>query len=739
MKCIQCGCELGEGAKFCFQCGAKQPEESIAEEVFEEEIPVEEEPAEEEPEEVFEETPVYEEDTTQEETYYEEEEVFQGDKLFCPYCGAQNEADAVFCCSCGQNMSEGGDTGLEVVDKPKKGKKIVLAVAGVAAIAVVGVFAFKFIGGLGDKDKANYMAYIKDKNLMQIDMDSRKKMPLELERNASERDGRVSAAYIQYSKDGKYVCYASDFDEYSYRLNVRRADKKKAESVRIDNNVQDYKLADDNMIYYVNDDGTLYRSDLKGNSEKIASDVENFVLSKDCKEILWTEDGDDGYDLYHRETNLKKDEQKIAKDIRTKYVSKDFKKIVVWQDDELIQIINLKDEKKIASDVYSIVNIDVENERYYYTKEEERDIAASDIVEDDCKAEDAKVKEPKEEDFQEEVIKKTWTGKYEKVKETNWDKYYEARDEYYEVESREEIREELDTYEFTSTVEDLYCSTEKDEKLVQENYSYLVSVSNAEKNKGFVYVASNAEKMGKIKLSELDYVGDLEYRYENMLSDCQTTYVAKDGKEMLALEERASDGIFDDDGAIYVTTEVETKKSVNRDEDEDEDEYEDDYDYEMSYRTDLIRLTVEKDKVGSEVVEEDIESLEMAKDGKVYYIAEMSKKGNKGELFCNGENIDSDVTPNSVHAVKDSDAVIYTADISSDGDSAALKMYDGKKAKEVADDVYQYYVMGEKEIAVLVDYSTKRYEGELKLYVGKDQLKDLDSDVQWIIGGRTVY
>lgn len=736
MRCIQCGCELGEGAKFCFQCGAKQPEAAAAEEVFKKETPVEEvfeEPA----EEVFEEIPVYEEETAQEQNYYEEEESFQGNKLFCPYCGAQNEADAVFCCSCGQNMSEDGETGLEVVDKPKKGKKIVLAVAGVAAIAVVGVFAFKFIGGLGDKDKANYMAYIKDKNLMQIDMDSRKKMPLELERNASERDGRVSASYIQYSKDGKYVCYPSDFDEYSYRLNVRRADKKKAESVRIDSNVQDYKLADDNMIYYVNDDGTLYRSDLKGNSEKIASDVENFVLSKDCKEILWMEDGDDGYDLYHRETNLKKDEQKIAKNIRTRYYSKDFKKVVVWQDDELVQITNLKDEKKIASDVSSIAYIDVENERYYYTKEEERDISAADIVEDDCKAEDAKVKEPKEEDFQEEVIKKTWSGKYEKVKETDWDKYDEARSAYYKVESRDEIRDELDTYEFTVNAQDLYCSTAKDEKLVQENYSYLVSVSTEEKNKGFVYVASDMENAEKVKLSELSYIGDVQYRYENMISDSQMTYVAKDGKELQAFEGNATEGAFDDDGTIYIATTVETKKAAKKSEEEDEYGYEDDY--ETSYRTDLICLTVGKDKVDSKVVEEDIESLELAKGGNVYYVAEMSKKGNKGELFCNGESIDSDVTPHSVHSIKDSDAVFYTADRSSDGDSAALKMYDGKKAKEVADDVFQYYVMGEKEIAVLVDYSTKRYEGELKLYVGKEQLKDLDSDVQWIIGGRTVY
>ena len=57
-------------------------------------------------------------------------------------------------------------------------------------------------------------------------------------------------------------------------------------------------------------------------------------------------------------------------------------------------------------------------------------------------------------------------------------------------------------------------------------------------------------------------------------------------------------------------------------------------------------------------------------------------------------------------------------------------MYDGKKDKIIADDVYSYLPIDEKHIALLIDYSMKSYRGDLQYYLGKKKLKSIDEDVR---------
>ena len=62
-------------------------------------------------------------------------------------------------------------------------------------------------------------------------------------------------------------------------------------------------------------------------------------------------------------------------------------------------------------------------------------------------------------------------------------------------------------------------------------------------------------------------------------------------------------------------------------------------------------------------------------------------------------------------------------------------MFDGKNAKVIADDAFDYKVVDEKKIAVLVDYDDDDSTGTLKLYRGKDKLIELDDDVTCLFGG----
>ena len=97
MKCINCGCELPEGARFCGNCGAPQPE-------------------------------------------HQQEEQQSGQQVqqrFCPHCGGANDADAVFCSICGKDMNGDGQPVVEETMSKKVPKKLIVGAVGVVAAVVV--------------------------------------------------------------------------------------------------------------------------------------------------------------------------------------------------------------------------------------------------------------------------------------------------------------------------------------------------------------------------------------------------------------------------------------------------------------------------------------------------------------------------------------------------------------------------------------------------------------------------
>ena len=97
-------------------------------------------------------------------------------------------------------------------------------------------------------------------------------------------------------------------------------------------------------------------------------------------------------------------------------------------------------------------------------------------------------------------------------------------------------------------------------------------------------------------------------------------------------------------------------------------------------------------------------------------------------------HIDSDVR--TICKIPDSSNILYEVDYSESNGSSTLKMYDGKKDTTIADDVYSYLPVDEKHIGLLTDYNVRYHRGDLKYYLGKEELKNIDEDVSFIFGGK---
>lgn len=690
MKCINCGCELPEGARFCGNCGTPQPE-------------------------------------------HQQEEQQAGQQVqqrFCPHCGGTNDADAIFCSICGKDMNGDGQPVVEETTSKKVPKKLIVGAVGVVAAVVVISGVVKIVGGLGGSKSDSYITYVKDGYINQSDIEHYKKKPVEYQGRygSTSDDGENYSAGVRYSKDGKYICYPTDVnygdDSIEFRLNMQKVGKTE-EPVKIDSSVTSYTILDNNKILYKKaGNDTLYINDKKGNKEKIASDVEYFYLDSDQKNIVWSESNGDGtINVCQQDVALKKEKKTLAKDVDSFHTSSDLKYVVVQEQDTLYMVENFGEKQKIASGVEDVSYDDLDNGGIYYTKSSEETLSAEDVIEDDCADSDAAIEEPDREDYKVEKIEKNdWTGKYEKVESVDEDAYDAAYEKYYDKENRDEIRDALEDYEISTPVEKLYYV--KDGKETQVDATVAQMYYYTGDWKGIVYSRYNMDDVPKLKISEIDSASSIESDYYQMLSESAQTCVYTEKNKTVVLDENLATvwGVDADSKTGYG---VKMQDSGSEDED-------------ATYS--LYSFSVDNNSDGKcKLISEDVAYYqELIKDGDVYYLKDTDSDGN-GDLYCNDKNIDSDVKSGTLYTVPDSDNVLYAVDYNSSNNSATLKMYDGKKDKIIADDVYSYLPIDEKHIALLIDYSMKSYRGDLQYYLGKEELKSIDEDVSFIFGGKEIY
>lgn len=725
MICKECGNEILPGTLFCTNCGAKA--EAPEQEADSDKTVVlwDEEPQQ----------PKQDDDKTV--VLWDDEPQSQGSTAprKCPNCGSENMGDALFCVECGALMSETKPQpvtpppaaqpsmttpppAMEQQGKPKKEKapkqpkqqgeaakngKLPIIIGAAVAVVVVIIGAIFVMSGLSSKSAGDgRLVYLKDDEFY---MAKRSSFQPELitdsffedDDNADSVRGMWDVDddedLFQYTEDGKYLFYPQDSDDYGvFDLYYKKAGSKE-EGTKLESGISSYHVCSADKILYVKSD-KLYLASLKGEKEKLASDVDDdynydYGTSENGQYIFWY-DEDENY--YVQDMNLKKEKVKIKDVSYVVDISKDMKEIYYMSDDTLYVMKNLKDKVKIASDVDRVYMLgEGDNKKLYYTTlEDDTPYTYADLVKNDVKKDS---------------------------------EYYEYADE---------ILEDLEDYELNVSE--------------YKAYTYSAATGKSEEVAGFAgekgiiwgndgdcmayYFDIDIDACDKLKLS--DVIDDFYFGYSDVSMNTAFDYYWKEQADfyLLTADKRipvaGMQEFYEKPGKIKVrdfalnSVTKEVYMSVW-------------YSAEDASTYDLYVIPYTDKEVECRLITNDLYDgrLWQSEQG-IAYLCDVDKDGDEGTLFLNGIELAKDVYPGYIRASED--ALYYIKDINSDHDEGTLYMNKNGKETEIAEDVASYYygVLSDGSVAYLADYSYKKYKGDLFVFTGRKSIA-VDEDVAAVI------
>jgi len=661
--------------------------------------------------------------------------------ITCPKCNKELTDDAMFCDECGASLTEEATEEIvveevaEEIEEPVaseepqvesiskvsslvKGIKLPklpfaldkkLVKSGAIAVAAVLVVVLLLSTILGSAGKQNYTFYIKDSEVFYTSISKIK--PWQVTDNLVDGDGvdnsdlRYLALYYSYlfqvSEDGKTVFFVDKIgDSDGFSLYYRAINKAKKEAVKISGEVESYQLNEKSNIVTYKKNDNLYQYDMK-ESEKVANDVTSYYVSDDGKMMVYLDDEDRAYFK-----KAGKDKEKIDSDVEyIEHVTEDRQTVYYIKDDNLYMKSYGKDKEKIASDVYNVIKV-YESGEMYYLKDASEEVSLLDYVTDDKKDEDAAMKEPeypKRADYDS-------ADEYDKA----YDEYREARQEYWDKEDRDELREDLKEEELDLDCYELfYFNGKKSESVAKNVDNYDVEV--AADKPVVAYAAYGEGDVEKVKLSEIDYIWEVEDLVEDAMEEGKAWSVAVKTKTSAISEEDADYFNISNDGKeLYFLADI-----------SDENGHGD------LYRAKVSGSKVKKaEKYDTDVYAESYAVSYIGDD--ITYYKDVDDDGETGILYIGKKKVSEDVKVNSDRYYEDQEVVMFMTDYDEDDNCGVLNQYNGSKSVKIADDVYSYHITAKGDIIYLSDYSTEKYRGDLYLYK-KNKPKKIDEDVVAII------
>lgn len=666
--------------------------------------------------------------------------------IFCPNCGKQTSTEFAFCQSCGASITETPaeeQPAAAPTEKKKLPKKaIMFGGIGVAVIAVL-ILVISLFSGSGGKAENNYALYLKDSEIFFTDL-KKDSEAWQLTSRLVDTDevndedladaGYQLGLYTYMSEDGKYIFFPDKVgdDNDGFNLYYKEVAKPDMEAIKVDSDIRSYTVnASATLITYLKgEEGNLYQYKIGEDSkDKIASEVRGFEVSDDGKKIGYINSENSIYLKY-----ADKEKEKIASDVSIlEHVTEDFTTVYYIKDGALYKQIEGEDKVKVASDVYDVVKI-YDSGEIYYLKSDAEEISLMDYVTDDMKDADASISEPNYPDYPNSPSRPSWwdydtDAEYEAAYATyqtayaEWEaecdrietEYYAAREAYYAKLSRDELREDLgeETLEQSSYSLCFYNGTE--ETVITDAFvgGYYSDYTYASDSPVISYEAYNQSSLEKVKLSEVESIGDIEDMVEAALFSSSERYIAVKGTATVVEQEKeATNFRINSSGTVVY--------------------YIDDIPEEKNYG-ELYRISINNGVVGkAEVYDSDVYT------GYCYFVSDndfeyfKDYKDGKGELYINKNKIDYDVYCYSVEIYSELDKIFYFTDWNDEKDYGTLKVYDGKEATKIADDVHSFSVTPDGRVLYLYDYSLNYYKGELHEW-SNGETRKIDDDVVCVL------
>ncbi len=284
----------------------------------------------------------------------------------CPKCNAELEAGATVCNTCGYNLSS------KSTHSANKGFNLSLILKiGIPVVAVLLVCAIVLSVASKPEASNGTFCYLRDNNLFLSDFDEG--AGDQVTEHFKDKDVLFSnyRDYIRMSNDGKKIFFVDNFDGTSYKLYYKDTADINGKSVPITSDVITYDITDNgSIVTYTKDDGVLHQHNLSVQSKAIDTNVLNFLVSDNGKNILYIKrakgDNSQVYDLYQSTSG--KEGIKLLSDVNSvRYVSEDLSTIYYISNEVLYKLEVGNSPKKIAENVRDVIKV-YDSGEVYLTK-----------------------------------------------------------------------------------------------------------------------------------------------------------------------------------------------------------------------------------------------------------------------------------------------------------------------------------------------------------------------------------
>ena len=403
---------------------------------------------------------------------------------------------------------------------------------GICATAIILVVAI--VLGVVSTDKppkvSDCLIYYKDGEMFFLEVDAENRQPIQITQKFDAADKKANCFTINkdcsvtcdyLSNDGEKLLFVecnnnSPSIKTMYYKNLKRPDEK---FEKIDIAVDKYIVneSEELITYNTSTLKELYQYDFQTKTKtKIAEAVDEFKVTDSGERIIYnTLDGG----LFLKESGEKA--EKISSGVYSiKHVNASNDMIFYGKKDGLYKKNLGENEEKIVENGYEIQAV-YDTGEVYFTRSNEVEFSFFDVVEDDMKEADEKIKNPTYEEYK------------------DWDKYYEAFDEYEKKLNRDLLRRELANEKKKVLKRSLYYYYDGETKLISENMDWVKCVF-AEENAVVAFMERSPKEGTSFKLSDYENLAIWKSVFSDFSFSKLNMRIANKGKvsRVEGLEER---------------------------------------------------------------------------------------------------------------------------------------------------------------------------------------------------------